>query len=435
MEWWLALAIIMGGLMLLFATGLPLAFCFMVVNVVGVILFWGGLPGLNQLALDAFSSITNFVLLTVVMFTLMGEVIFVSGFFVKILDILDKWLGRVPGRLGVLAVGGGTLLGALSGSSIGSAAVLGSTLLPEMERRGYDRRLSLGTVMSAGGLDAIIPPSGLAVILATLAEISVGKLLIAGILPGLLMAALYVIYIVGRCKLQPELAPSYAVAPTPLSRKIVETIRYVLPLGFVILVVTGALFFGVASPTEASAMGALSALILIAAYGKLNWRALKGSVNATVRIAVMIFMILMGATAFSHILSYSGATKVIVQFVAGLELSPIIILLAMQLLIFIMGCFMEQVSIMMVTFPLFLPVVSTLGIDPIWFGLIVLINIETGLLTPPFGLLLFVVKGIAPPDVKMGDVYRAVTPYVIINCIVMAIIILAPPIATWLPGR
>lgn len=433
MEWWLALAMIGGALVFLLATGLPVAFCFMLINLVGVFFFWGGVSGFQQLILSMFTSITFFALLCVVMFILMGEVLFHSGVFVRAIDVLDKWMGRLPGRLGLVAVGGATLFSTLSGSSMGTTAMLGSLLTPEMERRGYKKPISIGACMS-GALAMIIPPSALAVILATLAEISVGRLLISGIFPGLMMAILYAGYIIGRCKLQPSIAPAYTPVTIPLSQRIMDTVRYVLPFGIVIFIVIGLIFMGVASPSEASAMAALAIFIIAAFYGRLNWGVVKKSVSGTLRIAVMMFIILTGSTAFSQILAFSGATRGLTELVVALEVSPIVLLITMQVLILILGCFMEQVSIMMITFPIFLPVVRALGFDMIWFGLLVLINMEIGMKSPPFGFCLFVMKGVAPPDTTMGDIYRATFPFILADILAMAMVMLFPIIALWLPS-
>lgn len=433
MEWWLALAVIIGALLFLLATGLPVAFAFMLINLVGVYYFWGGVTGFHHLTLSMFTSITSFVLLPVAMFVLMGEVLFHSGIFVKTMDVLDKWMGRLPGRLGLVTVVTATLFSTLSGSSMGTTAMLGSTLTPEMERRGYKKPISIGACMS-GALAVIIPPSALAVVLASLAEISVGRLLMAGVFPGLVMAILYVGYITVRCTLQPSMAPAYVPATTPLSQKIMATVKYVMPFGIVILIVIGFIFMGVCDPTEASAMAALATFIIVAFYRRLNWQVLKNSVSGTLRIVVMMLIILTGSTAFSQILAFSGATQELTKFVVGLELSPIVLLIAMQILLLILGCFMEQVSIMMITFPIFLPIARALGFDMIWFGLLVLINMEIGMKSPPFGFCLFVMKGVAPPDTTMGDIYRATIPFILADILAVAIVMVFPPIATWLPS-
>jgi len=254
MEWWVPLIFIVGIFLLLLAVGLPVFLAFTAVDVLGIYFLWGGSAGLSQLIHSIFSSISSFVLLPVPLFVLMGELLFQSGVFVRALDTLDKWMGRLPGRLCILSIGGGTLFSTLSGSSMGTSAMLGSLLLPEMEKRGYHKTIAIGSCMS-GALAMIIPPSALAVIMGSLMEVSIGKLLISGVVPGLLMAALYVIYIVGRCALQPHLAPDYSPDKVPWSEKIIAFVKHVLPFGTIIFVVTGLIFAGLATPTESAGMG------------------------------------------------------------------------------------------------------------------------------------------------------------------------------------
>ncbi|MDP2931646.1 MAG: TRAP transporter large permease subunit, partial [Chloroflexota bacterium] len=255
MEWWLVLLIIFGSLMALMVTGLPIAFCFMLINVVGVIVFWGGETGLRQLSLSIYQSINSYSLLPLALFILMGEAMFRSAIGPQMIDTIDKLLGRLPGRLGLVAVAGGTLIATLTGSAAASTAILGSSLTPEMERRGYKKSISLGPILGAGGLAAMIPPSAHAVILATISDISLGKLLVAIVVPGLTMAVVFAVYIIVRCWLQPSLAPSYAVAAVPWREKMTLVAKYVLPVALIIFLVTGVIILGIATPSEAAATG------------------------------------------------------------------------------------------------------------------------------------------------------------------------------------
>ena len=322
----------------------------------------------------------------------------------------------------------------LTGASMGSIAMLGSVLVPEMEQRGYKKPMSLGPILGSGGLAIMIPPSSLAVLLGAIGEISVGRILIAIIIPGLVMAALYAIYIIGRCWLQPSIAPSYEVPPTPLLGKVIAGIRYVLPLGFIIFLVVGVIFLGIATPTEAAATGTLGTFILAAAFGKLNWGVVKKSIGSAFEITVMILMIITGATAFSQILAYTGASEGLTKFTIVLPLAPILIIIAMQVVLLFLGMFMSVVAIMLITLPVFVPVIIALGFDPVWFAVIYLLNMEMAATSPPFGLSLFVMKGVAPPGTTMGDIYRAALPFLYCDAIVMALIIAFPAIALWLPG-
>lgn len=280
----------------------------------------------------------------------------------------------------------------------------------------------------------MIPPSSLGVLLASIAMISIGKLLIAIMIPGMLMAVNYALYIVIRCKIQPSLAPNYEVAPVPLLKKLEVTVRYILPLGFIIFLVTGVILIGIATPSEAAAMGALGCFILAGAYRKLNWTIAKESVLATFKITAMMFLILTGATAFSQILAASGGSRGLVEFAAGLSVPPLFIIIAMEIVVLIMGMFMEVVSILMVCLPIFMPVINALGFDPIWFGVTLLLNVEIATTSPPFGVSLFVMKSVAPADTTMGDIYLAGLPFIGCDLISMSLIIAFPQIALWLPS-
>ncbi len=434
MEWQLMLLMILGTFLILLLSGMPVAFCFMLLNVVGVFLFWGGESGLRQLTVSFYASVTTFTLLPVPLFVLMGEAMFRSGLAPRMIDALDKWLGRVPGRLSLLAVGGGTVFAALSGSSIAGVAMLGSTLVPEMEKRGYKKPMTIGPILGSGGIATMIPPSALAVLLASIGEISVGRILIAIIGPGILMSIIFVTYIVVRCRLQPQLAPSYELSPSPFREKVASTAKYVLPLGFIVFLVIGSILLGVASPTEASALGVVGTFILAAVYRRVNWEMVKGTIFSTIEVTVMIFMIIVGAKAFAQILAFTGASRGLVELATSLPLEPIVIIIAMQVAVLLLGCFMEVVSIMMITLPIFMPVVLNLGFDPVWFGAIMMLNIEIAIISPPFGTSLFAMKGVAPPDTTMGDIYRAALPFVGLDLLTMALIIAFPAIALWLPG-
>lgn len=428
------LLLIFASLIILMATGMPIAFCFLLINVIGVFVFFGGAVGLEQLIISIYSNLATFILLPLPLFILMGEMLFHSGMGPNMLDVLDKWLGRLPGRLGLLAVGGGTLFSVLTGVSVGSVAMLGGTLVPEMEKRGYKKPMSLGPILGSGGLAIMVPPSGLAILLGAIGKISIGRLLIGIIAPGLLMAALYATYIVTRCRLQPSIAPAYEVPPTPLSEKLVATIRYILPVGFIIFLVTGVILLGIATPSEAAATGAIGMLILAAAYRRLNWEVVKKSTSGTLRVTGMIFLIIAGAKSFSAILAFSGATAGLAELTAALPIAPIVVVIIMQVVVLIMGAFMESVSIMMITLPIFIPTILALGFNPVWFGVMYLLNIEMGLTSPPFGLALFVMKGVAPPDTTMRDIYLAALPFLGCDLIAMVLIIAFPSIALWLPG-
>jgi tripartite ATP-independent transporter DctM subunit len=349
-------------------------------------------------------------------------------------NVLDKWLGKLRGRLSILAIITGVIIGALSGSTIATCALLGTILLPDMLKKGYSKNMSLGPLMGVGTVDALIPPNALTVVLASLANIDVGQLLIAGIVPGMIMSALYLAYVILWCRIKPEEAPMYEVPHIPLREKVMATIQYLLPLGFIIFMVIGFIFLGVATPTEAAATGTLGSFILALVYRRLNLEIIKKSVIGTVKVTVMIFMIIIVSNTYGEILAFTGAAAGMTSFITNLTIPPIVILIGMLVVIIILGCFMETVAIMMITIPIYMPVIDAFGYSTIWFGVLMLIALETGLITPPFGVTLFVMKGVAPPEITMADIWKAVTPYVLIDILCIALVMAMPVLATVVPS-
>jgi tripartite ATP-independent transporter DctM subunit len=285
-----------------------------------------------------------------------------------------------------------------------------------------------------GTVDALIPPNALTVVFASLAKIDVGQLLIAGILPGIIMSALYIVYVVVWCYFKPEEAPAYDVPHVSLKEKVMATIQYLLPLSLIVFMVIGFIFLGVATPTEAAATGTLASFILALVYRRLNWGVLKKSVNDTIKVTVMIFMIIIVSSTYGEILAFTGAASGMTNFITHLSISPIVILIGMLTVVLMLGCFMETVAIMMITIPIYMPVVNAFGYNTIWFGVMMLIALETGLITPPFGVTLFVMKGVAPPEITMGDIWKAVTPYVIIDILCIVLVLAMPFLATIVPS-
>ncbi len=432
MEWQFLLLIIGSILFITLLSGLPVFVAFLIVDTVGILLFMGGLAGIDALVRSMFDSIGVFTLCPVVLFTIMGEAIFRSGMASRALDVLERMMVRLPGRLSVVAVSAGAIFATLSGSALGACAMLGSLLVPDMERRGYSKSLSMGPIMAGGMLAVIIPPSTLAVILGAQGGISVGKLLLAGFIPGFILAGLYLAYIIISCVRNPSLAPMGETikAQSSLGK---DFLVYVVPLAAIVLSVLGSIFTGVATPTEASALGALTSFILAACYRKLTMQMVIKSATGALAISTMILMIVGGSVAFSQLLSFTGIVRGIVELVTNLSVPPIVIVAIMQALLIIMGCFLDQIAMIMIAVPIFMPITAALGFDPIWMGLLMLVSISLGLLTPPFGLLLFIMKGNAPKGTTMMDVYRSSLPYLFITFIGLALFILFPSIVTWLP--
>jgi tripartite ATP-independent transporter DctM subunit len=360
----------------------------------------------------------------------MGELLVHSNIAVDVMDALDKLMGRLPGRLSLLAVATGTVIAALTGSSMSSTAMLGQILVPEMENRGYRKAMTVGPIMASGGLAIMIPPSSLAILLCVIGEISIGKILVVIPFAGLYLAALLAAYIIIRCMLQPDLAPTFEVVKLPFVKRISGTLKFVLPVGFIIFLVVGLIFVGMADPSESAATGTIGMVIVILCYRRLTWEVVRKSVHGTIMITGMVFLIIAGATTFGQILAFSGATAGLSEFAVNLPLPPVLIMVATQIIILIMGCFMEVVSIMMITLPIFIPVINKLGFDPVWFGAIALLNIECAFITPPFGMNLFVMKGVAK-HTTMEEIYFAAAPMVAINCLTMALMIAFPSIVLW----
>lgn len=435
MEWYWTLTIIFGAFVALMAVGVPIAFAFLAINVVCSYIFWNGLAGLTQLVLSVSSSVTHFTIVSVPLFVLMGEVMFRSGIASKMMDVLDSLFGRLPGRLALMSVAGGTVFAGLTGSGSAAAAMLGKLLVPDMERRGYHKAMVLGPIMASGGLAIMIPPSALGVLLAALAQFSVGDFLVAIIMPGLLMSAAYAAYVIIRCYLNPTLAPAYAVeSRLDLATKLRNAAIYIFPLLFIMFLVVGLIFLGVATATESAALGALGTFLLAAVYRGLNVRMVRDSLLSSMRLTVMLLMILTGSTAFSQILAFTGATSGLAELATSANVPPIVVLVFMQLILIFMGMFMEPLSIMMLTVPIYFPVIQAFGYDPVWFGAIMLLNMEMATISPPFGLNLFVMRGVAPKDVTMGDVYAASIPFLLLDVVVMAALLAYPPLVLWLPS-
>lgn len=431
MEWYWTFSLILGCLIGLMVIGLPVAFAFMAVNVVAAYILMGGMAGVTQLISNTAASLMSFTLVPIALFMIMGEVMFNSRIAIDLMDTVDKWFGRLRGRLAYMAVGGGVLFSTLTGNSMGSTALLGSTLVPEMERRGYKKPMSLGPILGSAGLAIMIPPSSLAVILGVVAKLSIAQILIAIIVPGLLMAVIYAAYIWLRCWIEPDVAPSFDVEPSPLKEKLTATAINILPLGVVVFAVVGVIFLGIATPTEAAATGAMATLALAALRGRLTLKVFNTSLFGAANISAMVLLIVSGAVGFTQLLAFTGATFGMVDFVMALDVSSEWLILAMIASVILLGMFMGPLPIMLITLPIYVPVVIQLGHDPIWFAVLFLIAIETGATSPPLGAALFVMKAVAPKGTTMSDIYRAATPFVICDLAAILLVFFVPQIVSW----
>jgi tripartite ATP-independent transporter DctM subunit len=434
MTWQVAALLLLGGSTALLLLGMPVALTFVAVNIVGALFFLGGDAGLAQVVRNSVAAVQNLSLTPIPLFVLMGEILFHTGLAIKVIDGVERLIRQVPGRLAVVAVVAGTIFSAISGSTIATTAMLGSLMLPVMLARGYHPTMATGPIMAIGAVDMLIPPSALTVLLGSLSGISISKLLIGGVVPGLILSAAFVAYIVARAGLSPRLAPPTPIVAHPGWEGWRLLVVYVVPLVAIFAVVVGAMSGGFATPTESAALGALATMAVAALYRVLTLQALMKSLKGATAISGMIMFIILGATTFSQILSFSGASDGMVAAILGQGLSPLAVVALMMGILIFLGIFIDQVSMMLITLPIFMPIVTRLAIDQVWFGILFLICMQLGLLLPPHGLLLMTMRGVAPPEVTMAHIFKAVVPYVIMSLLLLALLILAPAVATWLPN-
>lgn len=434
MEWYLAAMYLIGGLMVCMFIGVPVAVAFIAINVVGAFVFMGGLVGIDQLITNSTTAVTNFALVPVPLFILMGALLFHTGLAALVFDALDKCFGSIKGRLSYLTVAGGTLFATLSGSSIANTALLGTTLIPDMMKRGYKKHMIMGPILATGGLAMIIPPSSLAVLFGSLARIDVGALLIAGVVPGVLLALLFVVTITVQIWIDPDAAPGYAADRATVSEIFRAVLVDVLPMGLVVFAVIGMILLGWATPSESAAFGTLAVLILALARRVLTIKAIKVSLMESLKVSGMMLVIILGSTTFSQIMAFSGASSGFIGFAESLDFPPYALIALMFFIVLILGMFMDQLSIMMLTIPIFMPLIVLNGFDPIWFAVIMLLGLELSLATPPFGLLLFVMLSISPPGTTLLEVARAAIPFIFCTLLLVLLVAAFPQIALWLPG-
>ncbi|MBT3536111.1 MAG: TRAP transporter large permease [Rhodospirillaceae bacterium] len=476
MEWYMAMILLLGTVCLGMFLGLPVAFAFFAANFLGTYLFLGGDIGLESMPKEFHLAVAKFILTPIALFLLMGEILLHTGVAFKAIGAIDRLITRIPGRLSVVAIVGGTVFSSLSGSTIANTAILGSVLLPDMLKRGYKPVIAVGPIMAVGGIAMLIPPSALAVLLASLAEQSIGKLLIAGIVPGMLMAFLFFAYVVGRCAMNPDLAPaadtddshldqpltltvnrrgrpifttSYNGPRRRLWNRILPSALYILPLFVIFVVVVGSIFFKLAAPTEAAALGCLAAtgacyffrifnktIVISGIEGAdFGWREMWKAMMETAKINTMILFIITGSLVFAQALAASGATNGLLELLVAMDMTVMTGMVLMMLVLLFLGAFMDQVSMLLLTLPFFMPLAQSLGIDMLWLMVLMLIVMEISLLTPPFGLLLYVMKGVAPPHINLGTIVYSALPFIVIELFVLALLIWLPELATWLPEK
>lgn len=432
MAWYTTLSIGFGLLIAMTFSGLPLFAGFLLLNLVGVLLFFGSAAfGMYQNSMVA--TLTSAPLIAVPLFLLMGEYLFRSSAIDELYNALDMLIGKIRIRLYAIAVALATILGTMSGSAMADAAILARTLFPGMVARGYDRKLSAGIIMSGATLAPIIPPSILAIVLATLAEVSIAELLIAGLLPGFLMACMLIGYVYVRVLLDPSKAPETAddFATRTFKDRGMAIVR-ILPFGGVIFMVIGLIMLGIASPTEAAACGVFATILVSIYLGTFTWKMIWDGLFSAIRTTATIFVILMSANLFGQLLSFTGAPEGMVGVVEHLQLTPGMIFFLLMLISFIACMFLGQTEYMLISVPIFVHVIKAAQFNEIWFWMLYLVTITIGGMTPPFGMTMFVFK--ASSDMTMTEVFNSTYPYVAVLMAAVFIMYMFPPIVTFLPG-
>ncbi|MFC1914433.1 TRAP transporter large permease [Chloroflexota bacterium] len=427
-----SLPVVIGVVVLLFillAAGLPVFAALGTCGALGLFLLQGTV-GLTSIGRSPFFSLYSFTLLALPLFVFMGELLNRSGIAAKIYVLATNWVGHLPGGLAMGSVLACAIFAAMCGSAVAGAATIGLIAIPEMTKRGYNKSLSTGTLAAAGPLAVLIPPSIIMILYGTIAEVSVGSLFMAGFIPGAILATLMMTYLAIHCSLKPNLAPKSP--PAPWSARLSSLKALWAPV-FLVIMVMGSIYAGIATPTEAAGMGVLGSLILSGlVYKTLNWQNFQEATLGTIKTTTFVFMIVACAIIFAHFVTHAGLTLLIRDYVIGLGPSPYLVLIMLNALCIILGCFIDPLGIMYITLPLLLPTFSALGIDLIWLGVIITINMEIAQITPPVGFTLFVISGIT--DVPIGTIIRGVIPFIFIEMLMIAIVILLPQIALWLPS-
>jgi tripartite ATP-independent transporter DctM subunit len=422
--------LLFGGMILLLFLGVPAVFAIGGVSV-AMAIWLQGTKSLYILASTAFGQVTNMGLLAIPMFVLMANLLIHSGIADRLFQTLSYWLSGVRGSLAVVSVGVSTSLAMCGGFGPG-IITMSLIAIPAMLKRRYDKSLALGSVMAGGILGPIIPPSVMMIVLGYITRLPIGKLFIAGIIPGFIAASSFAIYILIRCHLNPSLGP-------PIEEEVTWKMRWV-SLGGVILpafLVTGMLviiFGGIATPTEAAGVGATGALLCCIINRTLNWNMIRESCLETIKVTGMVIWLMIAANFFRVFFTSVGARSLIMDVVLAMPVSPWVILIGMQVMLLVLGMFMDDWAIIVICAPIFFPIAMKLGFHPIWFAMVFLLNMVVAYLTPPFGWALILTKALSPPDISTGQVWRSAPPFLVIMVLLLILVILFPPLTLWLPS-
>lgn len=426
--------LIFASLIILLVLGLPIAFCMGGVAALFTLLLWKP-ASLGMLFSVAYGVTDNFVLVAIPLFVFMGMILQHSGVAEEAYDIMYKWIGRFRGGLAIGTVAVCTIFAACVGISAAACVTMGVIALPAMLKHHYDKSIAIGSIAAGAGLGILIPPSVLMIVYGVFASESIGKLFAAGVFPGLVLALLFMLYIGIRCHFQPHLGPAMPSEENPTWGEKIRSLRgSILPILLIILVI-GTILTGVCTPTESAAMGALGSILCAAIRRRLTWNMLKEACYQTQRLSCMVVWLIIGGSCFASLYTAVGALEFIKEIVSALPLAPYMILAGMQLTYIVLGMLMDPGGIIMITVPIFVPIIKMLGFDPVWFGILFIVNMEMGYLTPPFGFNLFYLKSIVPKSITMMDLYRFIVPFVFIQLLCLIIIMIFPEIALWLPDQ
>lgn len=431
MDTWLLSAIVFGVLTLLLLTGVPIAFALLALGTIGTLYVWGG-KGLLMIFNTAYGEGTNYILLAVPLFVLMANVLKFSGIADELYEIVYRWMGRIRGGLAMGTVAICAVFAAMAGISSAATISMGLIALPSMLSRRYHKSIALGCINAGGALGILIPPSIIMVLYSSMTDVSVGQLFAGGILPGVLLTLIFVAYIAIRCAVNKDLGPPGDERFT--FRQKVAVLKGVISPVLLVVLVLGVMYLGICTPTEAAAIGAGGAFVAAAIHRRLSWQRTRQSLVETMNLTVMIFWLIIGANVFTHFLAYAEIQHTIHQAILSLEINRWLIMLLIQAIYFFLGCFLDPAGILLLTTPIFVPVITQMGFDPLWFGILFTVNMEMAYITPPFGFNLFILKGVSPPDISMTDIYASVWPFVVCQALCLALVMIWPDLALYLPS-
>jgi len=423
-----------ASLIVLMLSGAGLAFVLGGIAFLATATLWGP-SALIVTVLNTFETMTSEALMAIPLYVLMAAILQKSRIIDDLYTAMETWFGGVSGGLAIGTVVICTIMAAMTGVVGAAVAAMGILALPSMLSRGYHPPLALGAICAGGTLGILIPPSVVTIVYAITAQISIGQMFIAGIIPGLILAVGYCSYIWLRVTLNPKLAPKPREETTiPLSQKIASLRHLALP-AFVILSVLGSIYAGIATPTEAAAVAVLGALLSAIFSGRLQLSSLNAAATDTLRVTAMILWITLGAKAFISVFVATGGADSVLSFVESLNASRYVVLLAMLLVLIFLGLFLDEIGIILLCVPVFVPIIKTLGFDPLWFGVLFMVTAQMAYITPPFGYTLFYLKGVLPNGIGIGQVYRGVIPFFLIQVVVLILFVAFPEIVTWLPEQ